>query len=104
MTPGSVGKDRSQNGRARNYRIEADSAINQEASAFDQLARVKDIVTTSQGDRLVFTEEEAAYLLNISHALAKALVARGEIPAIRLGRRIAAPRRQLEIVLEGTNR
>jgi excisionase family DNA binding protein len=56
------------------------------------------------GERLVFTVEEAAYLLNISRALAYDLVARGEIPSIRLGRRIAIPRRQLEILLEGPDR
>ena len=100
MKPGSVGKDRSQNGRMRIYRIEADSAIIREASACDGVTRVKDDVASSQGDRLVFTVEEAAYLLNISRALAYDLVARGEIPSIRLGRRIAVPRKQLEILLE----
>jgi excisionase family DNA binding protein len=60
-----------------------------------------DAVVESQGDRLVFTVEEAAYLLNISRALADGLLARGEISSIRLGRRIAIPRRQLEILLAG---
>jgi excisionase family DNA binding protein len=50
-------------------------------------------------DRLVFTVVEAAYLLNISRAFAYELVARGELPAIRLGRRIVIPRVGLEKLL-----
>ena len=47
-------------------------------------------------DRLVLTVDEAAYLLNISRGLAYELVARGELPAIRLGRRIVIPRVAME--------
>ncbi|HXY28855.1 MAG TPA: helix-turn-helix domain-containing protein [Acidimicrobiales bacterium] len=47
-------------------------------------------------DRLVLTVEEAAYLLNISRTLAYELVARGELPALRLGRRIVIPRATLD--------
>ncbi|MDA8366480.1 MAG: helix-turn-helix domain-containing protein [Actinomycetota bacterium] len=46
--------------------------------------------------RLVFTVDEAAYLLSISRGLAYELVARGELPSIRLGRRIVIPRVVLE--------
>jgi len=42
--------------------------------------------TANPPDRLVLTVDEAAYLLNISRGLAYELVARGELPAIRLGR------------------
>jgi excisionase family DNA binding protein len=42
--------------------------------------------------RLVFSVEEAAGLLEISRAFAYQLVARGDIPALRLGRRIVVPR------------
>jgi excisionase family DNA binding protein len=51
------------------------------------------------GDRLVLTVDEAAYLLNISRGLAYELVARGELPAIRLGRRIVIPRVAMEELL-----
>jgi len=50
-------------------------------------------------DRLVLTVDEAAYLLNISRGLAYELVARGELPAIRLGRRIVIPRLAMEELL-----
>jgi len=50
-------------------------------------------------DRLVLTVDEAAYLLNISRSLAYELIARGELPALRLGRRIVIPRVMLEELL-----
>jgi excisionase family DNA binding protein len=51
-------------------------------------------------DRLTMTVNEAAAVLGISRALAYELVARGEIPAIRLGHRIVVPTKRLhELVL-----
>ncbi len=50
-------------------------------------------------ERLVLSVDDAAYLLNISRGLAYELVARGVLPAIRLGRRIAIPRIALEELL-----
>ena len=47
----------------------------------------------------VLTVTEAAALLGISRALAYQLVARGEIPAVHLGRRIVVPRQALEALL-----
>jgi excisionase family DNA binding protein len=101
MKSGNVAKDHRQDGSARIYNIEADGATTQNGSASEMAASVGDGAVEHRGARLVFTVEEAAYLLNISRALAYDLVARGEIPSIRLGRRIAIPRRQLEILLEG---
>ncbi len=46
--------------------------------------------------RLVFSVDEAAFLLSISRGLAYELVARGELDSIRLGRRIVIPRVALE--------
>ena len=43
-------------------------------------------------ERLVFSVPEAAELLGISRALGYELVARGELPSIRLGRRRVVPR------------
>jgi excisionase family DNA binding protein len=43
--------------------------------------------------------DEAAYLLKISRGLTYELVARGELPAIRLGRRIVIPRVAMEELL-----
>lgn len=56
-------------------------------------------------DRLTLTVEEAAKVLGISRALAYELVARNEIPNLRLGRRIVVPRRALgEMVDRGSGR
>jgi len=43
-------------------------------------------------DRLVFTVAEAGELLGISRALVYELVARGDLPVIRLGRRRLVPK------------
>ena len=43
-------------------------------------------------NRLVLSVAEAAELLGISRALAYELAARGELPTLRLGRRIVVPR------------
>ncbi|MDP9072090.1 MAG: helix-turn-helix domain-containing protein [Actinomycetota bacterium] len=51
------------------------------------------------GDRMTLTVEEAAGVLGISRGLAYELVSRGELPHIRLGRRIVVPRRALEGLL-----
>jgi excisionase family DNA binding protein len=51
-------------------------------------------------DLLTLTVEEAARLLGISRALGYELVARGELPCVRLGRRIVVPRRALIALLE----
>lgn len=45
---------------------------------------------------LVVTVEEAAIALGISRGLAYQLARSGEIPAIRLGRRLVVPRARLE--------
>ncbi len=45
--------------------------------------------------RLVLTVEETADALGISRAFAYELVRKGELPSIRLGRRIVVPRVQL---------
>jgi excisionase family DNA binding protein len=44
------------------------------------------------GERLALTVSEAGALLGISRALAYELVARGELPSIRLGRRLVVPK------------
>jgi excisionase family DNA binding protein len=44
------------------------------------------------GGRLVFTVTEAAQLLGVSRAFAYELAARGDLPVLRLGRRIVVPK------------
>ena len=50
-------------------------------------------------DQLLYTVPEAAKLLRISPAHAYALVSRGELPSLRLGRRILIPRCALESLI-----
>lgn len=52
--------------------------------------------------RLTLTVEEAAVVLGISRGLAYDLVRRGEIPHLRLGRRLVVPVRAIEALLEGS--
>ena len=51
---------------------------------------------TSAPGRLTLTVEEAAALLGISRAFAYEAVRRGEIPSIRIGRRVLIPRVALD--------
>lgn len=51
------------------------------------------------GERLALSVEEAGALLGISRDLAYDLVARGELPSVRLGRRVVVPRKALEDAL-----
>jgi len=52
-------------------------------------------------DRLVFTVAEAGELLGISRAFAYELVARGELPVIKLGRRRLVPKVALLSLIGG---
>jgi excisionase family DNA binding protein len=54
-------------------------------------------------DRLVFTVAEAGELLGISRAFAYELVARGELPVIRLGRRRLVPKVALLALVEANH-
>ena len=51
-------------------------------------------------ERMTLSIEEAAVRLGISRALAYELVRRGELPRLRLGRRIVIPRKALEEFVE----
>ncbi len=51
-------------------------------------------------ERVALSVEEAGALLGISRDLAYDLVARGELPSVRLGRRLVVPRRALEEALD----
>jgi excisionase family DNA binding protein len=53
-------------------------------------------------DRLVYTVEEAAALLGISRSFAYEAVQRGEIPSMRIGKRILVPKAALERLLLST--
>jgi excisionase family DNA binding protein len=52
--------------------------------------------------RLTMTVEEASEALGISRSLAYELVRRGEIPSLRLGRRIVVPVHALDNLVERT--
>lgn len=51
--------------------------------------------------RATLTVEEAAVVLGIGRTLAFELARKGQIPTIRLGRRILVPRAALDRMLEG---
>jgi excisionase family DNA binding protein len=55
------------------------------------------------GDRLTMTVEEAATALGISRALAYESVQRGDIPCVRIGRRILVPRSRLMKLLDAAS-
>jgi excisionase family DNA binding protein len=55
---------------------------------------------TKADQRLTISVEEAGRLLGISRGLAYELVNRGDIPSVRLGRRIVVPRRALDRLLD----
>ena len=58
------------------------------------------MVITSD-DRLVLTIEEAAHLLKIGRSCAYEAARRGELPTIRMGRRLLVPRVALDKLLGG---
>ena len=51
-------------------------------------------------DRLTYTVKECGRLLGISRQLAYEKVRTGEIPSLRMGRRLLIPRKALELLLE----
>ena len=58
--------------------------------------------TNLPGECLVLTVAEAGALLGVSRAFAYELVARGELPVIRLGRRILVPKAALLAMVDLT--
>lgn len=54
----------------------------------------------ASGERLTYTVEEAAAVLGISRAFAYEAVQRGDIPHLRIGRRILIPRAALHRLVE----
>jgi excisionase family DNA binding protein len=60
-----------------------------------------DISSAHQEARLVYSVAEAGELLGISRAFAYELVARGDLPVIRLGRRRLVPKVALVALVEG---
>jgi excisionase family DNA binding protein len=67
-------------------------------TVFDQQSPVEEIRMNCQ-HRLTFSVPEAAKILGVSRAHAYELVARNELPAVRLGRRILVPRHAIETLL-----
>ena len=57
-------------------------------------------VNDQSEERLVYTVAEAGEMLGISRAFAYELVARGELPVIRLGRRRLVPKVALLALVE----
>jgi excisionase family DNA binding protein len=57
------------------------------------------VETTARQERLTLTIEEAAKALGIGRTLAYEAIKRGEIPTIRIGRRLLVPRSALDQLL-----
>lgn len=58
------------------------------------------VMPIPEAERLTLTVEEAATLLGISRAFAYEAVRRGEIPSIRIGRRVLVPKAGLQRMLD----
>ncbi|HEV3194235.1 MAG TPA: helix-turn-helix domain-containing protein [Polyangiaceae bacterium] len=58
----------------------------------------------SNVEQLTFTVSQAAKLLGLSRNVAYEAVARGEIPSLRIGRRLLVPRAALERLLTEAGR
>jgi len=72
-----------------------DGRTNNPESASTQRV-VESVTKLPMTERLALSVEEAGALLGISRDLAYDLVTRGELPSVRLGRRLVVPRRALE--------
>jgi excisionase family DNA binding protein len=61
-------------------------------------------MTSDDDTQLVLTVERTAALLGISRTLAYELIGRGDLPAVRLGRRIVVPRAAIDrLVADATS-
>lgn len=58
-------------------------------------------MSLNSNERLAISVEEARQLLGLSRGLMYDALHRGEIPSIRIGRRILVPRAALQHMLEG---
>ncbi len=58
---------------------------------------------TAPGERLTLTVAEAARLLGLSRGAAYAAVKNGQLPVLRIGKRLLVPRRALERLLDKGN-
>jgi excisionase family DNA binding protein len=65
--------------------------------------RIDPCLTRPDREPLTLSVPEAAKLLGVSPDLVYDLVAVGELPALRLGRRIVVPRRALEELVEAAS-
>jgi hypothetical protein len=65
------------------------------------LDRERDVLGPRWNARDSFTVEEAAIILGLSRASAFAAAGRGDIPTIRIGRRLIVPRHALARLLAG---
>jgi len=85
-----------------NHADELEEALHWVAEGDVDVAPVRGIAV-SMPERLTFTVEEAAAALGISRAFAYEAVSNGDIPSIRIGRRVLVPRKALERMLESTD-
>ena len=68
---------------------------------YEAAKRAEGLTSSPSPERLTLTVEEAAATLGISRAFAYEAVRRGEIPSIRIGRRVLVPRVALDRLVGG---
>ena len=84
-----------------NHQVELATALQDEStSTKGGRSGASGATSSTSQERLTLTVEEAASLLGISRAFAYESVHRGDIPSIRLGRRILIPRSLLEKLVD----
>jgi hypothetical protein len=69
------------------------------ASVSEPLAQRRETLAAQWDNRDAFSVEEAGKILGLSRASAFAATKRGDIPVIRIGKRLIVPRRALEKLL-----
>jgi excisionase family DNA binding protein len=70
-------------------------------SSAEQTVRDSEPMSEAVAPRMTLTVEEAARVLGIGRTLAFEMVRAGQLPVIRLGRRVLVPRPALERLLAG---
>jgi excisionase family DNA binding protein len=71
------------------------------AQGVDRAFELRPEPAPAEARRLTYTVEEVAELLGVSRALAYEAVRRGEVPSLRIGRRILVPRIAIERMVAG---
>jgi excisionase family DNA binding protein len=67
----------------------------------ERKSRLRQLLTSQSEPRRTYSVEEAAKILGVCRNSAYALAKSGELPTVRLGRRLLVPREALDRLLAG---